>query len=124
MSELHISNTSLQQCDATHLAVYREGLEDTTLRVGGSTSLGPDNATGCLPDALLFCEATQVAASPLYCPSLAFRRQLQMAPNQLELVGPLAPGIALDCNVCILSHLLLNAVLVSNPHAVVPIFYF
>ena len=87
ISTLRISNTSLQQCDATLLAVYKDGLVSGTLRAGSSSDIGTDNTTGCLPDGLLFCEAEQVGDTPLYCPSLAFRRPAQSAFNQLTMVS-------------------------------------
>lgn len=86
MSLLRISNTSLQQCDASHLAVYTSGLVNKQLRAGSSDSIGADNQTGCLPDGLLFCEMEQVGESPLYCPSIAFRRPEQKPADQLDLV--------------------------------------
>ena len=95
MSLLRASNTSLQQCDASHLAVYKPGLEGTTTKAGGS--FGTDNATGCLPDLLLFCEEVEVDDSPLYCPSVAFRRPLQAAPNQLQQVLDVSPICSIIC---------------------------
>ena len=86
MSTLRISNTSLQQCDASQLAVYEPGLTDTTVKAGSSSQIPSDKMTGCLPDALLFCQAQEVGISQLYCPSVAFRRPVQTAPNQLTLV--------------------------------------
>ena len=46
-SELRISNTSLLQCEASHLAVYRDGLNGKTLRAGSSKAIGSENLTGC-----------------------------------------------------------------------------
>lgn len=86
MSELRISNTSLRQCDVSHLAVYGGFLEDGIAEYGSSSSIGSDNLTGCLPDFLLFCEDEAVDDSALYCPSVAFRRPIQAATNQLDVV--------------------------------------
>ena len=109
MSVIRMTNTSLQQCDATHLAVYKDGLRDTSVDAG-SNVIGTDNSTDCLPDALLFCEEEQVGGSALYCPSLAFRRPVQSPVNQLALVSPTMaflfcpalpmPCPALPCPVC------------------------
>ena len=87
MSTLRITNTSLQQCNASHLAVYKDGMIGTTVRAGSSSDIGTDNLTGCLPDFLVFCEAEEVGDTALYCPSIAFRRPLEIAPNQLEAVS-------------------------------------
>ena len=86
-SELSITNTSLQQCDASHLAVYKHGLTDTVLKAGSSTVIGADNLTGCMPDFLLFCEQQDVSNTYLQCPSIAVRRPVQIPTNQLDLVG-------------------------------------
>ena len=84
MSVLRIDNTSLQQCNATSLAVYKDGLRDTTLRVDSSKA---DNTTGCLLDALVFCEDKSPVDETLECPSLAFRRPAEATPDQLDLVS-------------------------------------
>ncbi|KAL3134262.1 hypothetical protein ABBQ38_006526 [Trebouxia sp. C0009 RCD-2024] len=94
MSMLRISNTSLEQCSAAHLAVYQDGLIDTTLKAGSSDHIGTDNFTGCLPDALVFCELEQMGTSELWCPSLAFRRPLQEAISQRDVVTDMLQMLA------------------------------
>lgn len=93
-TELRVSNTSLQQCDASHLAVDRGGLTGTTLRAGSSSSIGADNLTGCLPDFLLFCEQEQVPNTALKCPAVAFRRPVEAPFEQLTVVALSTPSCA------------------------------
>lgn len=75
--ELRMSNTSLQQCDATHLAVHKPGLQSTVIGAGSSDTIAADNVTECLPQFLVFCDKDEEEDSPLYCPSVSFRRPAQ-----------------------------------------------
>ena len=86
MSVLRIENTSLRQCDASNLAVYKDSLQDTTLLAGSSKVIGTDNLTGCLPDALVFCEDVEFEDN-IECPSLAFRRPAEVATNYRDMVS-------------------------------------
>ena len=84
--ELRMSNTSLHQCDASQLAVWKEGLAGTTLRAGKTRDIGTDIVTGCLPEFLLFCDEDHVDDDPLYCPSVSFRRPVQAPVSQVDKV--------------------------------------
>ena len=94
MSELRLSNTSIQQCGASHLSVYKEGLKGTTVRAGPSSDMGTDNATGCLPQFLLFCDETSTDDVALFCPSVSFRRPAEVPITHIDKVSAsLLPGM-------------------------------
>ena len=110
MSVLRMDNTSLRQCGASNLAVYKGGLQDTTLWAGSSEVIGTDNLTGCLPDALVFCEDAMFEEN-IECPSLAFRRPVEVVPNQLDLVS--SYGMVPACSERVPSQLEVAKLLVS-----------
>ena len=54
------------------------------VHAGSSSTMAPDNMTGCLPDVWQFCEAISTGDDTnMMCPSVAYRRPVQMIANML-----------------------------------------
>lgn len=58
------------------------------VNAGSSSHMAADNLTGCLPDVWQFCQATPAGVNTnLMCPSVVYRRPLQVSSNKLSQVG-------------------------------------
>ncbi|DBA91536.1 TPA: hypothetical protein ACH3X1_003159 [Trebouxia sp. C0004] len=96
---LELRNTSLLQCNASHIEALANSANGTTVTVAGSVADTADE-TDCLPNFLRFCPAVSAASTGQECPSIAFDRPYAVYPsinqqidNLIATYGPLFESV-------------------------------
>lgn len=74
ISELRLSNTSLEQCSSSHLTALQNHKGESVVHAGDSSTMAADNLTHCLPNVWQFCGPEGGPVTHITCPSVAFLR--------------------------------------------------